>query len=179
MRSILTLGRSLFCLLCLSLILLLILTIGQLPAVVASHFDAAGVPNGWSSRGFYAVLLAAIGVLLPLGIVGLVNAITERGPHLLNIPARDYWRRPEHGPEAIRRVRAYMWWLGCIMAGTALAVHGLILRAHTSIPPHLATGGIVTLLCGVLLAVGVWTIGWYRLLRPPTSPCRDRLRAEL
>jgi hypothetical protein len=107
----LTLGRSLFWILGLSLILFLILTISQLPAVVASHFDAGGVPNGRSSRGFYAMLLAAIGVLLPLGIVGLVNAITERGPHLLNIPARDYWRRPEHGPEAIRRVRAYMWWL--------------------------------------------------------------------
>jgi hypothetical protein len=59
-----------------------------------------------------------------------------------------------------------MWWLGCIMTGAALAVHGLILRAHGSTPPHLSTVAIVTLLCGLLLAIGLWIVGWYRLLRP-------------
>jgi hypothetical protein len=166
----LPLGRGLFWILGLCFILLLLATLGRLPPVVASHFDAAGAPNGWSSRGSYAILLAAIGVLLPLGIIGLVTALTQRGPQLLNIPARDYWRRPEHGPEAIRRVRAYMWWLGCIMTGAALAVHGLILGAHGSTPPHLGTGGIVTVLFSMLLAIGLWIIGWYRLLRPPGAP---------
>jgi uncharacterized membrane protein len=167
MRSALPLGRSLFWILGLSFILLLLVTIGQLPPVVASHFDGAGAPNGWSSRRAYGILLGAIGVLLPLGIVMLVNALTQRGPQLLNIPAREYWRRPEHSLEAVRRVRAYMWWLGCIMTGTALAAHGLILKAHGSAPPHLSTAGIMTLLGGLLLAIGFWMVGWYRVLRPP------------
>jgi hypothetical protein len=80
MRSMLTLGRSLFWILGLSLILWLIQTIGKLPAVVASHFDAAGMPNGWSSRRFYAILLAVIGVILPLAIVGLVNGSLNAVP---------------------------------------------------------------------------------------------------
>jgi hypothetical protein len=92
----LPLGRGLFWILGLCFILLLLATLGRLPPVVASHFDAAGAPNGWSSRGSYAILLAAIGVLLPLGIIGLVTALTQRGPQLLNIPARDYWRRLHH-----------------------------------------------------------------------------------
>lgn len=167
MRSMLPLGRGLFGILGLGFILLLLLTLGRLPPVVASHFDAAGVPNGWSSRHSYAILLVAVGVLLPLGIIGLVNALTQRGPQLLNIPARDYWRRPEHGPEAVRRVRAYMWWLGCIMTGATLAVHRLIVGAHGSTPPRLSTGGIVTVFCSVLLAIGLWIVGWYRLLRLP------------
>jgi hypothetical protein len=173
MRSVLPLGRSLFWILGLSFILLLLVTIGQLPPVVASHFDAAGVPNGWSSRLSYAILLGTVGVLLPLGIVGLVNGLTRRGPQLLNIPARDYWRRPEHGPEAVRRVRAYIWWLGCILTGAAIAVHGLILGAHRVAPPHLTTGGIVTLICSVVLAIWLWSVGWYRLLRPPDGPQSD------
>lgn len=166
MRSALPLGRSVFWILGLSFILLLLMTIGQLPPVVASHFDSAGAPNGWSSRLSYGILIGVIGVLLPLGMVALVNALTQRGPQLLNIPAREYWRRPEHSLEAGRRVRAYMWWLGCIMTGAALAVHGLILRAHGSTPPRLSTVGIMTLLCGLLLAIGLWIVGWYRLLRP-------------
>jgi hypothetical protein len=63
-----------------------------------------------------------------------------------------------------------MWWLGCILTGAALAIHGLILRAHDAAPPHLSTEGIVTVLCGVLLAIGLWIIGWYRLLRPTRAP---------
>jgi len=171
--SLLPWGRGLFWIIAIAFVLVLVLTIGHLPAVVASHFDTAGVPNGWSSRRSYGLLLGTIGVLLPLGMVVLVKAITVRGPHRLNIPAWEYWQRPEHGPEAVRRVRGYMWWLGCILAGAALTVHGLILRAHQSKPPHLSTGGIVTLLCGLLLAIGIWTLGWYRLLRPPGYPQRD------
>jgi hypothetical protein len=169
MRNLLALGRGIFWVLGLGFVVLLLLTIGQLPAAVASHFDAAGVPNGWFSRRAYAIFLGTIGLLLPLGIVGLVNVLTRQGPQSLNIPSADYWRRPEHGPEAVRRVRAYMWWLGCIMAGTALAVHGLILRANASTPPHLNNAGIVTLLSALLCAIGLWMVGWYRLLRPPGS----------
>jgi hypothetical protein len=169
-RSMLPLGRNLFWILGLGFILVLLLTIGQLPPVVASHYDTAGGPNGWFSRRSYAMLLSFVGVLLPLGIIALVNGLTQQGPQLLNIPARDYWSHPDHGPEAVRRVRAYMWWLGCILTGAAFAIHGLILRAHDASPPHLSTEGIVTVLCGVLLAIGLWIIGWYRLLRPTRAP---------
>jgi hypothetical protein len=116
------------------------------------------------------MLLGLVGVQLPLGIIALVTALTQQGRQLLNIPARDYWRHPDHGPEAVRRVRAYIWWLGCILTGAALAIHGLILRAHDAAPPHLSTEGIVAVLCGVLLAIGLWIIGWYRLLRPTRAP---------
>lgn len=165
----LLLGRALFWILAVGFVLLVLATLGQLPPVVASHFDGAGVPNGWSSRPAYAALLVAVGALLPLGIIGLVNALTRKGPQLLNIPARDYWVRPERAREAVRRVRAYMWWLGCIMTGAALTVHCLILRAHASQPPRLSTRGIVFLLSAVLLALGLWIAGWYRLLRPPVA----------
>lgn len=100
MRAMLHLGRGLFWILVVAFILLVLVTLRQLPPVVASHFDGAGVPNAWSSRPAYAILLVAVGALLPLGIIGLVNALTQRGPQLLNIPrettgaARSTGRRP-------------------------------------------------------------------------------------
>jgi len=162
-------GRGLFFVLAAGLLLVLLATIGRLPPVVASHFDAHGAPNGWSSRAVYGGLILLIGVVLPLGIVWLVHAVTRQGPELLNIPARDYWRRPEHGAEAVRRARAYMWWLASIMAGVALAVHGLIVRANASSTPRLSTPAIVSLLGGVLLAIGSWSVGWWLVLRPPPA----------
>jgi uncharacterized membrane protein len=157
-------------------VLLLWATLGRLPPVVASHFDGAGVPNGWASRSAYAALLAAIGVLLPLVIVGLVNTVTRQGPQLLSIPARAYWSRPEHRREAVSRVRAYMWWLGCIMTSIALSMHWLILEAHAHHPPHLITRDFVLVLSAGLLALVLWTVGWYRLLRPPVGDERPTPR---
>ncbi len=163
-------GQTLFWVLATTLVLLVLVTLRQLPPVVASHFDGTGAPNGWSSRPAYALMLMAIGTILPLGTIGLVHALTRRGPQLLNIPTREFWTRPEHQQEAVRRVRAHMWWLGSILSGTALAVHGLILRAHISNPPHLSTAGIWMVLGGICLMLGLWAAVWYRLLRPPANP---------
>ena len=160
-------GRSMFYVLAVGLIAGVLVTLRRLPPSVASHFDAAGTPNGWSSRLGYALLLVVIGVLLPLGIAALVRGLTARGPALLNIPARDYWTRPDHGKEAVRRVRAYMWWLGCIMAGTALSIHLLVLDAHEHQPPRLSTSGMLLVLGAALGAIGGWAAGWYRLLQRP------------
>jgi len=108
-------------------------------------------------------------LVTPLGIVGMVRGLTRLGPGRINLPARDYWTRPEHAREAVHRVRAYMWWLGCIMTGIAAMIHGLILAAHTRHPPHLSSGGIILVIGVAILALGVWIVGWYRVLRPPTS----------
>jgi len=162
-------GRTLFCVLATGLVLLVLATLGRLPPVVASHFDGAGVPNGWSSRLVYALTVLAVGVLLPLGIFGLVHVLTRRGPGRLNIPARDYWTRPEHGQEAVRRVEAYLWWLGCIMAGAAVAIHWLVLAAHAHQPPRLSTPRVLLVLGAVLVAVAGWIAGWYHLLRRPVT----------
>jgi uncharacterized membrane protein len=159
-------GQGLFYLLAGGLLAIVLGTLGRLPPVVASHFDAAGLANGWSSRPAYTLLLLTIGVLLPLSLVVFIRVLTRQGPGRLNIPAREYWTLPEHGLEAVRRVRAYVWWLGCIMAGTALLIHLLVLAAHQHHPPRLGTGALLLVSGAVLLAIAGWTVGWYRLLRP-------------
>ena len=162
-------GKPLFWVLAATLIALVLATLGQLPPVVASHFDAAGVPNGWSSRPTYAVLLITVGAVLPVGMLGLIHALTRRGPHLLNIPAAAFWNRTEHRDEAVRRVHAYVWWLASILTATALTIHALILQAHMSTPPRLSAAGIWLVLGGVILLIGLWTAGWYHLLWPPSA----------
>ena len=165
-------GRTVFLVLAAALVAVVLATAGQLPAVVASHFDSNGAPNGWSSRSGYVLLILAIGLLLPLGIVGLVHGVSRSGPGRLNIPAREYWTQPEHGAEAVRRVRAYIWWLGVILAGTALLMHAAILAANASNPPRLRTGMFLVVFGMVLLGIAAWAVGWYRLLRKPEETKR-------
>jgi uncharacterized membrane protein len=149
-------------------------TLGRLPSAVAIHFGGAGMANGWSSRPAYTLLLLIIGIILPLAIVGLVYALTRRGPEWLNIPYKDHWRQPEHRSEGVRRVRAYIWWLAAIMALVAIATHSFILKANDSQPPRLPTTGFVMAYLVILLLIVGWIVGFYRLLRPfpPVVPRR-------
>ena len=89
-------GRPLFYVLAIGLIAVVMVTFRRLPPMVASHFDVEGVPNGWSSRPGYALMVLAIGVLLPLGITILMAGLTRSGPGSLNIPERDHWTRAEN-----------------------------------------------------------------------------------
>jgi uncharacterized membrane protein len=159
-------GRLLFYMAASALVVVVLVTLGQLPPLVASHFNARGVPDGWLLRPVYALFILVIGILVPLGITTLVTVLTRRGVSALNIPARDYWTRPEHSPEAVRRVRAYIWWLACVLVGMALAIHWSVLAANARQPAGLRSGEFFIMLSGVVLAVGIWTAGWYRLLRP-------------
>jgi uncharacterized membrane protein len=159
-------GRFLFLALAAGLVATLGVTLGRLPSRVASHFNAHGMPDGWLSCPAYALFIVAIGILVPLSIIGLVMVLTRSGVSSLNIPARDYWMRPEHSPEAIRRVRIYIWWLACILVAMALAIHWSVLAANARQPPVLGSGEFLSVLGLVVLAIGIWTAGWYRLLRP-------------
>jgi uncharacterized membrane protein len=162
-------GRLLFFVAASALVVVVIATLGQLPPLVASHFNARGAPDAWLPRPAYAAFILALGIVVPLGILGLITVVTRSGVSALNIPARDYWTRPEHTPEAVRRVRGYIWWLACILVGTALAIHWSVLAANARQPPALNTAEFFIVLGTVVLAIGIWTVGWYRLLRRPAE----------
>lgn len=163
-------GRPAFWVLLAAMALTFVTTLDRLPPVVASHFDGSGAPNGWSSRGSYALLMLIVSGLVPLITVGLVHWVTRGAPALVSIPARDFWLDPRHQDEAVRRVRAYIWWLGCVLVSAGIAIHLLVVRANALQPPRLSTPGMLGLIAGVLLGIGVWAVGWYRLLRPPSGP---------
>jgi len=160
-------GRTVFWWVTGGLAALVLGTIPRLPVVVASHFDAAGAPNGWSSRHGYVLLVLIIGIALPSGVIGVVHAVTARGAAGLNIPARDYWMDPSRQGQAVELVRSYIWWLGVLLTGIALAMHLVVLSANAMSPPHLRGGVIVPLLVAAFAGIGAWAVGWYRVLRPP------------
>ena len=164
-------GRAVFLVVATALVVGLLATLDRLPPLVASHFNLRGVADGWSTRPVYALFILAIGVLVPLGIVALIRTLTRSGVAALNIPARDHWTRPEHTPEAVRRVRAYIWWLACVMAVIAFLIHWSVLAANARQPPSLGSAGFLSVLGAVVLVLAIWTAGWYRLL---ARPAQDR-----
>ena len=73
------LARPLFILLLVVGTILISATTDHLPAQIASHFGAGGVPNGWMSRSFYLLFMLAFAVILPLVIVLSMGVLPRSG----------------------------------------------------------------------------------------------------
>jgi uncharacterized membrane protein len=142
-------------------------SLSRLPSPMAIHFGANGRADNWASRGTYVAVLALLGVVLPLVQVTLVPRLAATRPELLNLPGRDYWLAPARRAGGIQRLRTQMWWFACLLLAMALALHGLTLAAHASVPPRLPIGGFVALLVGFLLGTLAWVASVTAAMRPP------------
>jgi uncharacterized membrane protein len=88
----------------------------KLPARMATHFDANGLPNGWMSRdGFFAFYAGILAFMLLVVVVLAPASIGRLPPSMINLPNRDYWLAPE-------RAAATKAKLGRLMAGFGLGV---------------------------------------------------------
>lgn len=160
-------GRRAFTLVVLAVTATVAGTLHRLPGRIATHFDAPGAPNGWSSHTAYVAILAAVGVLLPLAIVGSVAWLGTARAEWLDVPARQYWLQPNHRSEGLRRVTDHTWWLACLMAALTLGTHLVVLRANESDPPRLPTTFFLGMLLAFVGGVAAWIAAFYVVLRPP------------
>ncbi|MBN1417683.1 MAG: DUF1648 domain-containing protein [Planctomycetes bacterium] len=130
----------------------------RLPERVASHFDASGNPDGWSSKGaFFATF--AIGLLVVTAVFWGISLLIPRLPRsLINLPRKDYWLAPERRQDTMafigRRLVEFVFALQVFLVGIL----------HLSIRANLATGAPRTatgfwILLGIFLAFSAaWTV---------------------
>jgi uncharacterized membrane protein len=102
----------------------------RLPPLMASHFGASGLPNGWMSRdeffGFMALVAGGTGLLF--ATLGLLLRFIP--VNLINMPNRDYWLAPDRRAATLRRMAAWMAWFGVGMSAFLAFVTELTLRAN-------------------------------------------------
>jgi serine/threonine-protein kinase len=146
------------------LLLTLVLSSQQMPPRVASHFNGAGVPDGWMSRSAYLATMAAIGIGLPLFQVGLFYSIRYFPCSVINVPRRDYWLAPERQPETFDAIFRFGIWLAILVALYVLAIHLLVVAANRSQPVQLSSY-VWWLLASFLVAIMVWTFALIQQFR--------------
>jgi uncharacterized membrane protein len=130
-------------------------TARNLPAMVASHFDADGHPSSFMTRGRYTHLMLGLSVGLPIAMVALLTVVYSRAKDM-KLPNRDYWLVPERIAQTRSLLVNYAVWFGCIMVAMACYVHWLELGTHHSVPVHLSN----QLAVGGLLAFLLISVGW-------------------
>jgi uncharacterized membrane protein len=107
----------------------------ELPARVASHFDANGNPNGWAPKeGFLILTFMIVGIPAVILFAG-PNLAKIKRPERINLPNKDYWLAPEHAEETQRFFRTQMSWFACgvlfvLLYGTSQAMNANLPGAH-------------------------------------------------
>ena len=132
-------------------------TSAQLPAMVASHFAASGMPNGFMSHDAYVRFMLAFALGVPLLVA--LSSIALKNPNArINIPNRDYWLAPAHRAETIAYLRRHIAWFGALIALFLAYVHWLVVLANRTTPAILPSADFKTGFLVFFMATALWGI---------------------
>lgn len=134
------------------------------PDVVASHFDDAGQPDDWSSKGSLLALFVPLGVGIPA--LMSIRWIWEKLPTgLINIPSKEYWLERGEADYLYDCLIEFMRVVAGLVALLFTSVLVIIMReARTATMPEWMTF-VPTAVFLVAVGLAVWRL--LRRLRPP------------
>ena len=102
----------------------------QLPDVMASHFNAHGMPNGWQTKSAFFSVLIGVSVLAAAVGFGIPRLITLLPPEHINLPNKRYWLAPERRAETMDFLNGYFAWFGCALFAVILLTINFALQAN-------------------------------------------------
>lgn len=145
----------------------------RLPAVVASHFNGRGAPNGWESKtvflGFF-VGATVLATLLAFGVPRLIRALPVA---LINLPNKQYWLASERAEATLEFLSSGFAWFGCAVYAVMLFAFDYAVQSnlHPSHPPDPA--GMWVAVVGFAAFAIVWSVRVIvRFVRTPDVPSR-------
>jgi uncharacterized membrane protein len=139
----------------------------ELPERLATHFDAAGVANGWATREQWRTISLIGGTALPLVMAGLFWLIRLFPPRAFNIPRRDYWLGPEQRSTTFAWFARHGWWLACLELFFFIGIEWAIVRANLVSPPQLVTAPVLAIAGLFVAGIGLWALQMVRRFNRP------------
>jgi hypothetical protein len=113
------------------------LSLHQLPARLASHFNASGAADGWMDRGTFIASWIATVVFLNVLVIGICWGIRFLPASMFNLPHRDYWLSPAQRPTTMRAMLEFGFGLAFAITLLFGELYGQTLKANELQPPHL------------------------------------------
>lgn len=139
----------------------------MMPDRVASHFGADGRADGWSSKGFFTVLMVVIDLMM-FAMFYWSHVLLERvDARFISLPNREYWLTDANKPAAIAKMRDFM---------AEFGVATLLLLIYAKISTIMANAGAEERLNSdvflwVILIYLAYTVWWcVRLMRAYRLP---------
>jgi len=127
-----------------------------LPNIIGSHFDARGIPNGWSTKQAFFQIFAGMTVLAAALVFGIPKIITFTPMQLINLPTKKYWLGPEQWAASMEFLSAWFAWFGCAVYAVILVAFDYAVQNNL----HGPDGSNPTRLWYALALLGVFTLIW-------------------
>ena len=164
-------ARALVTLICLMVfsVTFVIYTSYYLPSKVATHFNVNNEPDGWMTRHVYVLWILTLLVSVPSVITVGISILSQKFPHLINLPNGDYWLAPPRMNESLDFLAAHGHRLGRLVIMLMTGVHYVVLVANRAEPPALPQAWFMAMLLGFVLALAMWVLGLYRRFRNPND----------
>jgi hypothetical protein len=162
-------ARSLVTLICLMVfsVTFVIYTSYYLPSNVAIHFNVNNEPDGWMTRNFYVLLILTLLVSIPSVITVGISILSQKFPHLINLPNRDYWLAPTRLSESLDFLASHGHRVGRLVIVLMTGLHYVVLVANRAEPPALPQSWLIAILLGFVFALGMWVLTLYRRFSKP------------
>src|ERR1035437_6154230 len=126
------------------------------PGRIPSHFDAAGRPNAWSSRGEFFAFQIAVTLGVAALFVGVAWLLKSTPARLINLPNKSYWLAPERRGETMYRLASSFEVFACATVLLLLVVFELTSLAGRG--GTLDTSVFLPVLVLYLVFSAVWTV---------------------
>jgi hypothetical protein len=139
---------------------------GDLPGIVAVHFNAAGVANGFMTREHCRsfMLISTLGApLFVAAVTGLIPRLLP--PSMINIPNRGYWLAPDRAKDSIAFLSEQGIWFACILLVFLASVDWLLARANLSSPPSFPAAPFTWIMAAFACAIALWALRMFRRFR--------------
>ena len=140
----------------------------QLPEVVASHFNARGVANGWQTKHAFFAVFVGVSVLAAVIGFGIPRIISAMPRQLINLPNKQYWLAPERLAETQAFLNTYFAWFGCAVFAVIILTFDYAIKSnlHPENQPDISRMWYI--LAGFLAFVAIWIVRLLaRFLRTP------------
>jgi hypothetical protein len=139
-----------------------------LPPLVAVHFDAAGVANGFAPREGVRNFMFAFTLGAPLFIAAVTGLLPRLLPaSMINIPNRGYWLAPDRAADSVAFMSDQGVWFGCIFLIFLGGVDWMVVKANASHPPGLDSPKFIAMLIAFFIAIASLMVRMFRRFRAP------------
>ncbi|MCX6028473.1 MAG: DUF1648 domain-containing protein [Chloroflexi bacterium] len=129
----------------------------RLPDTVASHFNAAGQADGWSSKAAFIQVNAVIILLLAILFPGISWLVARLPVGLINMPNREYWFAEERRAATLSTIQQQMEWLGVATLLLLIAILQVSIVASLTPGAAMSAAAMWLPLAGYLIFMVVWT----------------------
>ena len=129
-----------------------------LPNIVASHFDARGIPNGWSTKQAFFQIFAGMTLLGAVLVFGMPKVIAFTPRQLINLPNKDYWHAPEQRAASLEFLGGWFAWFGFAVYAVIVVAFDYAVQnnLHASAGPNPMR--LWLMLAFLVVFMVVWTI---------------------